>query len=98
MDHPDTFMTRAVRIGIDFDNTIVTYDQVFLTAARERGLVDSAFSGGKKAVRDRIRLLPNGELCWQKLQGYVYGAGIGAALLIDGVAPFLRRCRAGCRC
>ena len=87
-------MARAVRIGIDFDNTIVTYDHVFLTAARARGLVPSGFSGGKKAVRDRIRLLPDGELCWQKLQGYVYGAGIRAATMIDGVEGFLERCRA----
>lgn len=81
-------------IGIDFDNTIVTYDQVFLDAARHRGLVDGRFSGGKTAVRDHIRSRPDGELCWQKLQGHVYGAGIAAAMLIDGVAAFLRRCRA----
>jgi hypothetical protein len=83
-----------MRIGIDFDNTLVDYDCVFLRAAKERGLVDTAFSGPKRAVRDSIRSLPGGELAWQRLQGYVYGAGIGDAAMFDGVDLFLRGCRA----
>jgi hypothetical protein len=83
-----------MRIGIDFDNTLVNYDQVFLAAAKQRGLVDAAFDGPKRAVRDSIRLLPDGELAWQRLQGYAYGAGIGGAALFDGAAAFLCDCRA----
>jgi len=45
-------------IGIDFDNTIITYDAVFVAAARERGLISEDFSAGKQAVRDFIRTLP----------------------------------------
>ena len=41
-----------------------------------------------------MRLAPDGELAWQRLQGQVYGAGIREAMLIDGVDQFLRRCRA----
>jgi hypothetical protein len=82
-----------MRIGIDFDNTIIGYDEVFLAAARERGLVGHRFQGRKQAIRDAIRLLPDGELAWQHLQGHVYGQGIGGALLFEGVAAFLRRCR-----
>jgi len=85
---------RAVRIGIDFDNTLIDYDQVFLTAARARGLVDPMFQGSKRDVRDAIRRLPDGELAWQRLQGHVYGAGIGDAVLFEGACDFLRRCRA----
>jgi hypothetical protein len=80
-------------IGIDFDNTIIGYDDVFLAIARERGLVDPCFRGRKQAIRDAIRLLSEGELAWQKLQGEVYGAAIGGASLFDGVDGFLRRCR-----
>jgi hypothetical protein len=55
------------------------------------------FVGGKQAVRDAIRLSPDGELAWQRLQGQVYGKGIGGATLIPGVDAFLRRCRTeGC--
>jgi hypothetical protein len=88
---------REVRVGIDFDNTIVTYDEVFCATAKECGLVDAAFFGRKQALRDAIRLLPDGELSWQRLQGRVYGKGIVGAKMIAGVDGFLRRCRAeGC--
>ena len=83
-----------MRIGIDFDNTLISYDEVFLAVARERGLLNAGFTGSKQAVRDAIRMLPNGEAAWQRLQGYVYGKGIGGAAIFDGVDAFLRRCRA----
>jgi hypothetical protein len=84
----------SMRIGIDFDNTLIGYDDVFLAAARRRDLLSSGFAGSKQAVRDAIRLLPDGELAWQQLQGHVYGQGIGGAVMFEGVDGFLRRCRA----
>jgi hypothetical protein len=81
-----------MRIGIDFDNTLIDYDRVFVDTAREWGLVSRDFAGSKKAVRDAIRLLPDGEPTWQRLQGYVYGAGIGGAVPFPGAHDFLRRC------
>jgi hypothetical protein len=81
-----------MRIGIDFDNTLIDYDRVFLAAARDRELVPPDFSGSKRAVRDAIRLLPDGELTWQRLQGYVYGAGISGAVRFAGAKEFLERC------
>ncbi len=83
-----------MRIGIDFDNTLIDYDRVFFAAARERGLVAPDFTGSKRLVRDAIRLLPDGELIWQRLQGHVYGAGIGGAVPFAGARDFLHRCRA----
>jgi hypothetical protein len=85
---------RELRIGVDFDNTLIDYDRVFVAAARERGLVAADFTGSKRAVRDAIRRLPGGELAWQRLQGHVYGAGIGAAVPFAGAEIFLRRCAA----
>ena len=87
-------MTSRLRIGIDFDNTIINYDDVFRAAAAAGGLIAPGFSGNKQAVRDAIRLLPDGELAWQRLQGRVYGKGIGGAAMVPGVETFLRRCRA----
>jgi hypothetical protein len=81
------------RIGIDFDNTIISYQRAFLTAARGIGLLPDSFVGTKQIVRDHIRRLPDGEREWMRLQGFVYGKGIGDATLIDGVTDFLRRCR-----
>ena len=81
------------RIGIDFDNTIVTYDEVFCAVAKLSGLIDPAFVGNKQEVRDAIRTLPGGELAWQRLQGRVYSKGIADAKMIDGFEAFLHRCR-----
>jgi hypothetical protein len=86
-------MSSKLRIGLDFDNTIITYDAVFLAAARKWGLVGANFTGGKQAIRDTIRLLQDGELSWQKLQGQVYGKGLARAEMVEGVDAFLRRCR-----
>lgn len=86
-------MSAGRRVGLDFDNTIISYDGVFLATAIERGLVSADFCGSKQAIRDAIRLLPDGELSWQKLQGQVYGKGIADAAIFDGVDSFLRRCR-----
>src|SRR5580658_2601954 len=82
------------RIGLDFDNTIICYDDVFLSAAKERGLLPADFRGGKQLVRDAIRLAPDGETAWQKLQGFVYGRGIGGARAYAGFRAFLKRARA----
>lgn len=81
------------RIGVDFDNTIVGYDAVFLASAKERGLLAGGFSGNKQAIRDAIRLLPDGELAWQRLQGFVYGRCMIDAAMFEGVDTFLCRCR-----
>jgi hypothetical protein len=90
-------MVSPLRIGIDFDNTIIAYDDVFCATAKRCGLIDSDFFGRKQAVRDAIRVLPDGELAWQRLQGQVYGKGIAGAKMVAGVEAFLRRCRAeGC--
>jgi hypothetical protein len=83
----------AVRIGLDFDNTIIRYDEVFVQAAVERHLLPAGFQGNKQTVRDAIRLRPRGELDWQRLQGHVYGKAIGGATAFDGLDSFLRRAR-----
>jgi hypothetical protein len=85
------------RIGIDFDNTIIGYDAVFHATATRLGLIGQGVAPRKQAIRDAIRLAPDGELAWQRLQGQVYGAGIVDAAMVEGVDAFLRRCRAiGC--
>lgn len=81
------------RIGIDFDNTIISYQQAFLDAAKQCRLLPENFVGSKQTIRDQIRLLPDGEREWMRLQGFVYGRGISRAVMIDGVGEFLRRCR-----
>jgi hypothetical protein len=84
---------RRKRIGIDFDNTIVGYDEIFVEVARREGLVPPGFQGRKQALRDAVRRTPDGEFAWQRLQGRVYGAEIASAVMFEGVDAFLRLCR-----
>ena len=75
-------------ISIDFDNTIAIYDDAFRNAAVAQGLVAADFAGGRQVLRDRIRDLSDGETAWMRLQGYIYGAGIGGAKVSAGFVAF----------
>jgi hypothetical protein len=78
-----------MRIGIDFDNTIVSYDVLFHKVARERDLVPPETPVNKIAVRDTLRRAGREEV-WTELQGYVYGARMDEAQAYPGVIEFLR--------
>ena len=65
-------------IGIDFDNTVVCYDEVFHRAARDWGLIPASFPSGKGRVRDYLRERGRDD-DWTRLQGHVYGVTIGEA-------------------
>src|SRR5436190_14114646 len=82
-------------VGIDFDNTIISYDNVMRRLAVDRGLLSPDASPGKKQIRDALRRLPDGEMHWQRLQADVYGPLIGEGRLIDGVREFFAACRRG---
>ena len=76
-----------MRIGVDFDNTIICYDGLFLSLARERGLVPEDLPANKTIVRDHIRA-QGGEGDWILLQGLAYGVGIGGGTPFPGVREF----------
>lgn len=80
-------------IGVDFDNTIVSYDELIYREAIERGLVDGRVLKNKKILRDVIRELPDGEIEWQKIQAAIYGPGMDRATLIEDVFEFFIRCK-----
>lgn len=83
-------------VGVDFDNTIALYDELFRRVARERGLVEAPGPAGKAGIRDAIRARPDGERDWQRVQAEVYGPRMGQAEPMDGVREFLEACgRAG---
>ncbi|MCP1614205.1 hypothetical protein J2848_005908 [Azospirillum lipoferum] len=80
-------------IGLDFDNTIVLYDRVFIRVGHAMGLLPPGFSGGKQQVRDHIRAQNDGDTKWCRLQAQVYGPGIADAEPAPGILEFLARCR-----
>lgn len=82
-----------MRLGVDFDNTIAGYDEVFVAVARDDGLIDSPRSGlSKREVRDLVKARPDGETDWIRLQSRVYGRLMHTASVITGFEAFLRRC------
>ena len=81
-----------MRVGIDFDNTLVSYDNVFLRAAIDRKLLPEHFTGDKTEVRDSIRSRVGDEQ-WAKLQAEVYGRRMAEAAMIEGASHFVATCR-----
>lgn len=77
-------------IGVDFDNTIVSYDKLIFTIALERGFISKNIRRNKKAIRDSIRQLPNGEEEWQRLQAILYGSMMGEATMARGIKTFFK--------
>lgn len=80
-------------IGLDLDNTIVSYDKLLNKIALECGLISKNSGKSKKYIRDNIRKLPDGEVKWQELQAIVYGPRMKEAELIKGVDNFLKLCK-----
>jgi hypothetical protein len=81
-----------VRIGIDFDNTIVCYDRVFHLVAHEQGVIPEDLPKTKEKVRDHLRSVGR-EPVWTAMQGYVYGQRMADVAPFPGVLEFLRACR-----
>ena len=80
-------------IGVDFDNTLVGYDELIYEVARDRGLVNEEIPRRKQAIRDVIRQSAGGDRAWQEVQTVVYGERIAQAQVIDGVEDFLQQCQ-----
>jgi hypothetical protein len=79
-------------IGVDFDNTIVCYDHVFQSIARDRGLISPGTLLSKRELHDHLHGLGQADV-WTHLQGEVYGPLMKQATPFPGVLDFFRRCR-----
>lgn len=77
-----------MRIGLDFDNTIVSYDSLFHKVAIEKGVISQGVPVNKLAVRDYLRNT-NQEAIWTEMQGYVYGARMDEANPYPGLIDAL---------
>ena len=83
---------RARFLGVDLDNTLISYDELFHKAAVDEHLIDPSVPKSKELVRDAIRLSPGGEQRWTRLQAVVYGLRMHDAKLFQGADACLRRC------
>lgn len=73
----------SLRIGIDFDNTIVNYHGVFYRTAVALGWLPAEVGQAKSAVKQYF-LDQNNEPKWTELQGIVYGRAIADAKPYEG--------------
>jgi hypothetical protein len=78
-----------IRIGLDFDNTIVNYDRVFHFLAKKKYKL-SSLHNTKKEIRKKIINL-KGERSWMAMQGQAYGKHMYKAEMSLGFKNFLHR-------
>ena len=78
-------------IGLDFDNTLVSYNSLLAKLVKELGWAGDVT--GKRAIRDAVRESSVGDLGWQRLQGMIYGHRMAEAEIIAGVPEFLQACQ-----
>jgi hypothetical protein len=77
-----------MRVGLDFDNTIVSYDALFHKVALEGGWIPGSVAQSKVSVRDHLRGIGKEEI-WTEMQGTVYGGRMAEAAAFPGVREFL---------
>ena len=79
-------------LGLDFDNTIIKYDELFHRVAFEKNLIPADFPKEKNTVRNYLRE-KNIEDEWTIIQGEVYGDRINEALPFEGMLETLENLR-----
>ncbi len=82
---------RDLIIGIDFDNTIINYGNLFLEAGLSLGVLPENTGCSKKAIRDYLIGIGR-EQDWIRIQGLVYGDYIQKATIMEGFFQFSHRC------
>ncbi len=80
-----------LHLGVDFDNTIVCYDEVFHRLALAEGLIPTTVPCDKTSVRDFLRAAGR-EDRWTAMQAVVYGERMPEARPFPGVLDFFAAC------
>jgi phosphoglycolate phosphatase-like HAD superfamily hydrolase len=83
---------HALRIGVDLDNTIVCYDELFHRLALEHGWIPRDTPVRKTAVRAALRA-GGREVLWTELQGEAYGVRMAGSRAYPGARSCLAACR-----
>ena len=63
---------RNIHLGIDFDNTLVLYDEIFYDLALEEGFIHKNIPANKVSIREEM-ILNGKENEFTEMQGEVYG-------------------------
>lgn len=69
---------KKIKLGLDFDNTLINYDNVFYEVALKKGLINKNFEKSKLKIRDYLRSQgKDNEFSY--MQGEVYGPAMHMA-------------------
>jgi hypothetical protein len=82
---------RNLIIGIDFDNTIINYGNLFFEAGLSLGVLPDNGRCSKKVIRDYLIGIGR-EVDWTQIQGLVYGDYIRKATIMEGFSSFSHLC------
>jgi hypothetical protein len=77
-------------VGLDFDNTIVCYDQAIVKLSQSITDLPSSISRTKLGLRDYLRSTGR-EAEWTAFQGTLYGPGMEHAEPFEGVLETMRQ-------
>jgi len=78
-------------IGIDFDNTIIDYNNLFYEVGLSLGVLPNNADCNKKIIREYL-IENEREQDWIKIQGLVYGKYIRTAKVMEGFFSFFDHC------
>jgi len=79
-----------MNIGIDFDNTIVKYDNLFKEVAITEGYIKKNWNGnGKINLRNHLRSKPDGAAI--RLSGHIFSRLFSSTNETEGAEPCLRQ-------
>lgn len=77
-----------MKIGLDFDNTLIRYDALFYALAQQSYALPAEVAPNKTAIRDYFRAQDR-ESEWTEIQGRVYGVEIQQAKPAPGLLECL---------
>ena len=78
--------------GVDFDNTIADYDNLFFHLAVEKNIISKGKKFGKKEIKEKL-VAEGREEDWRLLQSIAYGSRMLDAELSSGFADFVKKAR-----
>jgi hypothetical protein len=81
----------TIKIGIDFDNTIVNYDILFHQEGLKQNILNGNSHHNSKNRLKKILISKNKEAEWTAIQGKVYGKRMLKALPYKGVIQFIQK-------
>ena len=82
-------------LGIDLDNTIINYEDSFLSVGKLLGMIPTAYSGSKPQIKEYLIKQHNGQKVGNT-PGCCLWKAYPTAKLMDGFASFLNILQASC--